>query len=80
MKRKVLYYILSVICLVASSCVRDDVDSAGGMSEGECIVSAAVDFKPLTAGLDGSTRTAGDAVKSIENLCVLFYDNDDKLV
>ncbi len=80
MKRKVLYYILSVICLVASSCVRDDVDSAGGMSEGECIVSAAVDFKPLTAGLDGGTRTAGDAVKSIDNLCVLFYDNDNKLV
>lgn len=80
MKRKVLYCIISIICLVVTSCVRDEVDCVGGTAEGECVISASVDFKPLTSGLNGDTRTAGDAVKSIDNICVLFYDTDGNLV
>lgn len=70
---------MSVFSLAA--CTKDMVDDYGGViPEGECSVTADVEFKPLAAGLNGATRSAGNAIKEIENLQVLLYDESQKLV
>ncbi len=70
---------MSVFGLAA--CTKDMVDDYGGViPEGECTVTANVEFKPLAAGLNGATRSAGDAIKAIENLQVLLYDESQKFV
>lgn len=70
---------MSVFSLAA--CTKDMVDDYGGViPEGECSVTADVEFKPLAAGLNGATRSAGNAIKEIENLHVLLYDESQKLV
>lgn len=70
---------MSVFSLAA--CTKDMVDDYGGViPEGECSVTADVEFKPLAAGLNGATRSAGNAIKEIENLQVLLYDENQKLV
>lgn len=70
---------MSVFSLAA--CTKDMVDDYGGViPEGECAVTADVEFKPLAAGLNGATRSAGNAIKEIENLQVLLYDESQKLV
>lgn len=70
---------MSVFSLAA--CTKDMVDDYGGViPEGECTVTADVEFKPLAAGLNGATRSAGNAIKEIESLQVLLYDDSQKLV
>lgn len=66
---------------VFAACTDDLTDDYGGgiIPEGECTITADVEFKPLAAGLNGATRTAGDAIKQIEDLCVLLYDESGKL-
>lgn len=66
---------------VLAACTKDITDDYGGViPEGECTVTADVEFKPLAAGLNGATRSAGNAIKAIENLHVLLYDESQKLV
>lgn len=50
------------------------------MPEGEVSVSATVEFLPLRPALDVNTRTAGDVIKDINDLCVLLYDEEGNLV
>lgn len=66
---------------VFAACTDDLTDDYGGgiIPEGECTITADVEFKPLAAGLNGATRTGGEAIKQIENLCVLLYDEGGKL-
>ncbi len=66
---------------VFAACTDDLTDDYGGgiIPEGECTITADVEFKPLAAGLNGATRTGGEAIKQIESLCVLLYDEGGKL-
>ena len=57
---------------------RSTIQRRAGRRESN--ISAIVEFRPLTVSALGRTRTAGDAIKNIENLCVLLYDMDGKLV
>ncbi len=70
---------MSVFGLAA--CTKDMTDDYGGgiIPEGECMVTADVAFKPLSSGLNGATRAGGEAIKQIESLCVLLYDENGKL-
>lgn len=56
----------------------DEIRPFDDLPEGETTVKMAVDFNPLSDALTGSrTRAvAGDAIKSINSLCVLVYDVD----
>lgn len=49
------------------------MDGGGEIPEGETTLSAVINFKPFGEALTGKSRSAGDAIKSINNLCVLFY-------
>ena len=81
MKRKILYTFLYVLVLVAGAC-RDDLLGSEDdfIPDGESRLTAMVKFKPLIPALNGKSRTAGDAIKAIENLCVLLYDQEGNLV
>lgn len=82
MKRNFLTYIFLCILLfgTVSSCKDDLLYGGGIIGEGESVISGTVKFKPLTPALNGTTRTAGDAIKSINSLCVLLYDEQGNLV
>lgn len=76
MIRKELYrwLLLIGILFVGISCTDDEIFSSTEIGEGEALVQAEVSFKPFAQGLKGDSRTPGDAIKEIKNLCVLVYD------
>ena len=79
--KKVLYYILLGCMLVAGlpACTDEPLmDGGGEIPEGETTLSAVVNFKPFGEALTGKSRSAGNAIKTIENLCVLFYADEDE--
>lgn len=81
MKRNFLTYILLCILLLGSAACQDDpLYNGGEIGEGESLVSATVKFKPLTPALNGNTRTAGNVIKNINNLCVLLYNEKGELL
>ena len=43
-------------------------------------MTAIVEFKPLVPALNGASRTAGNAIKEINDLWVLLYSEDGNLV
>ncbi len=66
--------------LGSAACQDDPLYNGGEIGEGESLVSATVKFKPLTPALNGNTRTAGNVIKSIGNLCVLLYNEKGELL
>lgn len=77
-----LRYILAVLIGVSmmSSCVDEPLVSGyGDIPEGHATVSAKVSFKPFGSALNGDSRTAGDAIKEIQSLYVLLYDENKNL-
>lgn len=77
MKRSILYILWMGWLLGAVSCTDDEIRPFDDVPKGETTVRMAVEFNPLAEALAGRTRaTAGDAIKSINSLCVLVYDVD----
>ncbi len=81
MKRKITIYTLLCLLFVGTFSCRDDlyIDDER-IGEGECVISGTMKFKPFTPTLNGNSRSAGDAIKAIESLCVLLYDEGENLV
>lgn len=77
MKR--IFYILIAIVLAAgvicTSCVNEEID--GPLLKGEGSLSLDVAFRPLNDPL--TTRSAGDAIKHINNLSIVIYKSDGSL-
>lgn len=81
MKRYVIYSFIGMLIGAFVACADDLLnDEFGPVPKGETEVNASVEFIPLQAALDKQTRTAGNAIKEIDNLCVLLYGSDKKLV
>lgn len=84
MKNKAMrcvWLVCGLLMLAVTSC-KDDLLYTDGepIPEGETTIIAQVDFRPLVEGLAGKSRTAGDAIKSIQDLCVLLYDTEGNFV
>ena len=80
MKRNFLAYILlCILCLGNTACQDDLLYNGGEIGEGESLVSATVKFKNLTPALEADTRTAGDAIKLIQSLHVVVYNDKGEL-
>lgn len=80
MKRNItIYALLCVLFLGALSCKDDMPYGYGEIGEGECMISGTVKFKSFTPALSVNTRAAGDAIKEINSLCVLLYDESQNL-
>lgn len=80
MRRDILYTFLFILVLSMASCVDDWFERTESPGEGQSTVSATVDFRPMASGLTQSTRAGGDAIKEIETLYVLLYDESGNLV
>lgn len=81
MKRNIIYSLLAVLAFALTACTDDWLNNEGEqMLEGETGVTATVEFLPLRSALDVKTRTAGDAIKDIDNLCILLYDMEGGLM
>ena len=71
MKRNIIYSLTGMLIFVLTACTDDWLNNEGErMPEGEVSVSATVEFLPLRPALDVNTRTAGDVIKDINDLCV----------
>lgn len=75
-----IYIFLCILFLGSAACQDDLLYNGGEIGEGESLVSATVNFKPLTPALNGNTRAAGDIIKSINSLCVLLYNEKGELL
>lgn len=80
MTRHIIYSIIATLCaLCGITGCADDLDfRPTEIPEGEAVISAQVSFKPMMAAL--SSRSAGDAIKSIGNIHVFVYDRDGNKV
>lgn len=79
MKRSFLYSLVCMLLLGLTACVDDEIRPFDEIPEGETTVSATIEFNPLTPALE-TRAVAGDAIKSIESLCILVYGLDNKLI
>ena len=79
MKRSFLYSLVCMLLLGVTACVDDEIRPFDEIPEGETTVSATIEFNPLTPALE-TRAVAGDAIKSIESLCILVYGLDNKLI
>lgn len=81
MKRNIiLYVLLSLFAVCFTACKDDELFTDESVGKGESRVECTMAFRPMMPALNGKTRTAGNAINSIESLCVLRYDSDKKLV
>lgn len=78
MKHFVLHTILFLMIVTVAGC-QDDFLTQETIGEGKANVSATLDFKPMSSAL-AQTRAAGDALKEINSLYVLLYDEEKKLI
>ncbi len=60
---------------VLSACTQDLNDEDFALLKGECRVAFELQGMPLASAL---TRTSGDAIRSISNLYILFYESDSQ--
>ncbi|WP_147625510.1 hypothetical protein [Gabonibacter massiliensis] len=70
------YMIVFLMSFIVAGC-QDEFLKEETIGEGHAMVSATLDFKPMSSAL-ARARTAGDALKDISSLHVLLYDYETK--
>lgn len=63
-----------------ASCTDDPIVGGGPDADGTATISASVEFTPLVSSLDGGSRTSGSALKAINTLNVVVFDQTGKFV
>lgn len=69
-------YIISFLMVFTITGCQDEFMAGNVIGEGKAKVSATLDFKPMSSAL---TRSSGTALKDINSLHVLLYDNNKRL-
>lgn len=69
-----LTVIVSIPLLMLPACADDLLYDRTDIPEGEGVVNATVTFNPELNAVLGGTRTAGNAINTINSLCVLVYN------
>ena len=83
MKSKIYDILITLVfSLAAVSCAEDPLYDPSYIGEGEAEVTAEVTFTPLYPALSRAVSggTPGDAIKEIENLCIVFYNEKNEYV
>lgn len=83
MKSKIYDILITIVfSLAAVSCAEDPLYDPSYIGEGEAEVTAEVTFTPLYPALSRAVTggTPGDAIKEIENLCIVFYNEKNEYV
>ncbi|MCM1355359.1 MAG: hypothetical protein NC212_03025 [Staphylococcus sp.] len=80
MNQRLLHIIFALFLLSnLTSCLDDRLMDPSAVIEGETEFKATIYFERfINTNVGGDSRSAGDAIKEIENLRILFYE-DDKL-
>lgn len=77
--RLFLWTLIFMSMSLLSSCIMtENFEYPSEIGEGTSDVRFDIEFRPLES-VDPSTRTAGDAVKHIESVCVVVYKTDGDL-
>lgn len=77
MKRIIIYLIIPLLLILAAAC-EDRLEVPGAIPEGVSTVEVEVGFKNFTPTLD--SRSAGDAIKTIQTLWVVLYDKEGNFI
>ena len=81
MKRDLIYSLLCILFICFTACEDEPLGEEDDFTPGaKSTVTAIVEFKPLVPALNGASRTAGNAIKEINDLWVLLYSEDGNLV
>lgn len=80
LKLTIIYLFTAMCSLMAVSCADDFPYQNVEIPEGDGTLSATVTFTPTSATSLGGSRTSGDAIQTINSLCVLVYTTDGNLV
>lgn len=81
MKRDLIYSLLCILFICFTACEDEPLGEDDDFTPGaKSTVTAIVEFKPLVPALNGASRTAGNAIKEINDLWVLLYSEDGNLV
>lgn len=81
MKRSFLYSLVCMLLLGVTACVDDEIHGWNDLPDGESHISATVEFQSPEGVTLGKTRSAsGEAIKAINNLCVLVYNLNGNLL
>ncbi|MCM1109510.1 MAG: hypothetical protein NC388_10775 [Clostridium sp.] len=80
MKSFIRYMLCGLLVTCLAACSDDFSFGAGEVPAGESLVTATVDFMPMSATLTGRTRSAGNSLDDINSLFVLLYDEKGALV
>ena len=59
-----------------ASCIREQIETTVPSGE-EGTVSIQVDYRPLESSLEGVTKSAGDLIRTIDNISVVAYNSAD---
>lgn len=78
MKKFIHILLLLLLSVAMPSCVDERFGIDPEIGEGEATLTATVVFSPVRDALKG-TRASGNALKHVNTLCVLLYDNEGKL-
>ena len=74
--RLIKYILIFTLASAVASCTDEILLDNQGIVEGDATVSSTIIFKDMAKSSLGGSRSAGDAVKQISNLCVLVYSAD----
>lgn len=81
MKFKIfLYALTAVLAVTFGSCADDPIYGGEPGGDGTATISASVEFTPLVSSLDGGSRTSGSALKAINTLNIVVFDQAGKFV
>ena len=84
-RKHIIHNILMLLCMaaltVAASCADDlFTDTGKPFGEGESTVKLNIEYRPMTGAQLGGTRaTDGDAIKTIDNVFIAWYDEEGRL-
>ena len=81
MKRDLIYSLLCILFICFTACEDEPLGEDDDFTPGaKSTVTAILEFKPLVPALNGTSRTAGNVIKEINDLWVLLYSEDGNLV
>lgn len=81
MKRNIKYSLLYILFICITACEDKLLEGEDDFTPGaKSSVLATVEFKPLVPALNGTSRTKGNTIKTIDSIWMLLYDMDGKLV
>ena len=76
MRRYFEIFVSLIMIAGFASCIREQIETTVPSGE-EGTVSIQVDYRPLESSLEGVTKSAGDLIRTIDNISVVAYNSDD---